>query len=243
MNKFQFQKQVRKWHRYLGFILGIQFLFWTIGGLYFSWTSIESIRGEDIKNEKPSLIIPTGSRSLSTLTDSLQAVTEDIVIDQIQLIDILGEAHYQVHIRKPDAKVLLFNAYSLALRKEINEKDAIQLAQNSLKKPSKLLKTEYLTTTHGHHEYREKPLPAYAITFDKPNNTTVYVSKDLGTVQTFRNDKWRIFDFLWMIHTMDYQERDDFNNWVLRIFSIFGLVTLLSGFTLFFLTTKFQTKK
>ncbi len=143
MNKFQIQKRVRKWHRYLGLILGIQFLFWTIGGLYFSWTSIESIRGEDLKNEKPPLIIPNGSRSLSILTDSLQTISQDMVIDQIQLIDILGKAHYQVHIRKPNAKVLLFNAYSLALRKEINEKDAIRLAQNSLKNPSKLLKTEY----------------------------------------------------------------------------------------------------
>jgi hypothetical protein len=238
MTKFQFQKQVRKWHRYLGLILGIQFLFWTIGGLYFSWTSIESIRGEDIKNEKPSLIIPTGSRSLSILIDSLQGGTNGLMIDQIQLIDILGEVHYQVHIKKPDIKVMLFNAHSLAPRKEINEKDAIELAQNSLKNPSKLLKTEYLTTTHGHHEYREKPLPAYAITFDKPNNTTVYVSVNLGSVQSFRNDKWRIFDFLWMLHTMDYRERDDFNNWLLRLFSIFGLVTLLSGFILFFITTK-----
>ena len=152
----------------------------------------------------------------------------DIVIDQIQLIDILGEAHYLVHIRKPNAMVLLFNVYSLALRKEINEKDAIQLAQNSLKDPSKLLKTEYLTTTHGHHEYREKPLPAYAITFDKPNNTTVYVSKDLGTVQSFRNNQWRIFDFLWMMHTMDYQERDNFNNWIIRLFSICLLYTSTS---------------
>jgi hypothetical protein len=219
-------------------ILGIQFLFWTIGGLYFSWTSIESIRGEDIKNEKPSLIIPTGSRSLSILIDSLQGGTNGLMIDQIQLIDILGEVHYQVHIKKPDIKVMLFNAHSLAPRKEINEKDAIELAQNSLKNPSKLLKTEYLTTTHGHHEYREKPLPAYAITFDKPNNTTVYVSVNLGSVQSFRNDKWRIFDFLWMLHTMDYRERDDFNNWLLRLFSIFGLVTLLSGFILFFITTK-----
>ena len=243
MNKFQLQKAVRKWHRYLGIILGIQFLFWTIGGLYFSWTSIESIRGEDIKNEKPPLVIPTGSRALSILTDSLRTVIPNLVVEQIQLIDILGETHYQVHIKKPDARVLLFKAYSLALRKEINEKEAIQLAQNSLKNPSILLKIEYLTTTHGHHEYREKPLPAYAITFDKPNNTTVYISKDLGTVQSFRNDQWRIFDFLWMMHTMDYQERDNFNNWLLRVFSVFGLVTLLSGFTLFFLTTKFSVKK
>ena len=58
---------------------------------------------------------------------------------------------------------------------------------------------EYLTTTNGHHEYREQPLPAFAITFEHPTNTTVYVSSALGTVQKFRNNKWRIFDFLWIM--------------------------------------------
>ena len=35
-----------------------------------------------------------------------------------------------------------------------------------------------------------------------------------------------------MSHTMDYQGRDDFNNWLLRAFSVFGLLTVLSGFLL-----------
>jgi hypothetical protein len=40
-----------------------------------------------------------------------------------------------------------------------------------------------------------------------------------------------------MMHTMDYQGRDNFNNLVLRAFSVLGLVTVLSGFTLFALTS------
>ncbi len=37
---------IRRSHRYLGVILGIQFLFWTISGLYFSWTNIDEIYGD-----------------------------------------------------------------------------------------------------------------------------------------------------------------------------------------------------
>jgi hypothetical protein len=37
---------------------------------------------------------------------------------------------------------------------------------------------------------------------------------------------------------MDYQTRDNLSNWVLRAFSIFGLLTLLSGFTLFVVSYK-----
>lgn len=97
---------------------------------------------------------------------------------------------------------------------------------------------ELLTETNSHHEYREQPLPAYAVTFASPGNTTVYVSTELGTVQKYRNNKWRVFDFLWMLHTMDYQSRDNLGNWLLRAFSIFGLLTVASGFGLYFLSRK-----
>ena len=46
---------IRKTHRYLGVILGIQFLFWTIGGLYFSWSNIDEIHGDFQKKELPVL--------------------------------------------------------------------------------------------------------------------------------------------------------------------------------------------
>ncbi len=36
MKKSKVVRLTRKWHRYLGIILGIQFLLWTVGGLYFS---------------------------------------------------------------------------------------------------------------------------------------------------------------------------------------------------------------
>ena len=42
--------KIRKTHRYLGLFLGIQFLLWTISGLYFSWTNIDDIHGDQFKN-------------------------------------------------------------------------------------------------------------------------------------------------------------------------------------------------
>jgi hypothetical protein len=81
-------------------------------------------------------------------------------------------------------------------------------------------------------------LPAVAVTFEHPTATTVYVATELGIVTKYRNDKWRIFDFLYMLHTMDYQTRDNFGNWLLRAFSIFGLLTICSGFTLFVISSK-----
>lgn len=244
MHKAQIRRITRKTHRYLGLVLGMQFLAWTLGGLYFSWTNIAAIRSEDLKATPTMLPIDTENASLTTLLDSLKKAKPALLFKNIQIVAILDKAYYQIQtIENSTAKTLLFDMKTLQHKPPLNEAEARKVAQKTLKNPTEIQQVTYLRTTHGHHEYREKPLPAYAITFAAPNEVTVYIATELGTVQTIRNNEWRVFDFLWMLHTMDYENRDDINNWVLRIFSILGLVTILSGFVLYALTSKFILKK
>jgi hypothetical protein len=98
---------------------------------------------------------------------------------------------------------------------------------------------EYFTEkdiTKG-HEYRGNPLPVYAITMNHPTNTTVYVHPEMAKIMKVRNDNWRRFDFLWMMHVMDFETRDSITNWTLRIFSVLGLLTIVSGLYLFFISS------
>jgi hypothetical protein len=46
-----------------------------------------------------------------------------------------------------------------------------------------------------------------------------------------------------MTHTMDYQGRDNFNTLLLRAFSLLGLITVLSGFALAFVTSSWEKRK
>ncbi len=242
MTKRQFIQKTRKWHRYLGLILGVQFLLWTIGGLYFSWTNIDEIRGDTLKNEKPFLVADADFVSPAVFLSQQLKPSDSLV--SLQLTSVLEKTCYEVvYISKGRKKVKLVNALNGETRSPLNENEAKKIAINKLNVKAEITTVEYLTETGNHHEYRERPLPAYAITFGKPANTTVYISQEYGNVQTFRNNKWRVFDFLWMLHTMDYQGRDNLNNWLLRAFSIFGIVTLLSGFTLFYLTSKTINRK
>lgn len=94
-----------------------------------------------------------------------------------------------------------------------------------------------ITETGKHHEYREKLLPAYVITYKTDEALKAYVSVKDGKFQTVRHRSWRWFDFLWMTHTMDYQSRDNFNTMVLRAFSLLGLITVLSGFLLWYISS------
>lgn len=228
---------IRKAHRYLGVILGIQFLIWTASGLYFSWTNIDEIHG-DFQHKKPphfagnlNFISPTAVLDKAKIhADSIQS---------LQLISALKKLYYNIHyFSDGHLKKILADAITGEIRPAVSKEEAIQIAAESFVGAPKVKLVEYITSTDGHHEYREKPLPAWGITFNHPTNTTVYVSADDGKVESFRNNKWRVFDFLWMGHTMDYKSRDNINNLLLRIFSAFGLITVLSGFVLFVVSSK-----
>jgi len=244
---------IRNTHRWLGLLLGIQFMFWTLGGLYFSWSNIDEIHGDFQKKEVPLLSSNISMVSPSMVLDSIKKVHRIDSIVSIQLIEIMGKPFYQVrcisaihnmarHEDHMSTMNHLANAETGFLRNPLTREESIEVAKRRFSGNPVVTSVEYLTSLNNHHEYRESPLPAYAITFNDPSHTTVYVASELGTVQKFRNSKWRIFDFLWMLHTMDYQARDNFGNILLRFFSIFGLITVISGFALFYISSKRKRK-
>jgi uncharacterized iron-regulated membrane protein len=243
---------IRKAHRFLGVILGIQFLFWTVSGIYFSWSNIDEIHGDFEKKMGPMFSADMKIISPKVVLDQLVKKGADSIVS-IQLINFAGDPLYQIrYIEGPAAnhhhirpiKVQLADALTGQPRLPLSKDEAIALAVSRFNGQEKVKEVVYMDKTGSHHEYRGSPLPAYGVTFNNSANTTVYVASELATVQSFRNNKWRIFDFLWMTHTMDYRSRDDFGNILLRVFSIFGLVTVISGFVLFFVSSKtFRRKK
>ena len=236
---------IRRLHRYMGVLLGIQFLFWTVGGLYFSWSDMDEIHGDYEKAPPPKVSAALDFASPKVVLDSIRHHKTVDSLVSLQLVSILGQPTYQlVFVEKGKKNIQLADALTGKLRPELSENEAIDVAKHAFIGQPTVKETAYLTDVNNHHEYREQPLPAYAVSFADARGTTVYVAAELGTVQRFRNDKWRIFDFLWMLHTMDFENRDNIGNKFLKAFSIFGLLTILSGFTLFFISSRrFKRKK
>ena len=83
-------------------------------------------------------------------------------------------------------------------------------------------------------EYRGRPLPLYKISTDTKEKINIYVNPMTGDILSIRSDSWRIWDFFWALHIMDYKDRENINNILLKIFSILALVTSVSGIVLFF---------
>ena len=220
---------IRKTHRYLGLFLGIQFLFWTISGLYFSWSDIDDVHGDQFINPEyqPKIFNDLISPSDLKIANGIHS---------IQLRDINNTPYYWVNENQ------LFNAIDGKLKNSITKEEAVSIAEVYLKKDLKVTSVERIDVAGKHHEYREKLLPAYVISYSNDEVLKAYISIKDGKFQTIRHRNWRWFDFLWMTHTMDYESRDNFNTMVLRAFSLLGLITVLSGFLLW-ITSSLTVRK
>jgi len=230
----------RKAHRYLGLFIGIQFLFWTLGGLYFSWNNMDDVHGKTLLKNERTYFKDINFSTLQKGIDSIKLETKIDSTHSIRLIDVFGKpvAQYR-YFEQGHVKLQLIDAESGKLKLPLTGQECLELAESKLATKIAIKKGRFLEkhTTGNHHEYRGRALPAYAFELDHISNTTIYVSTELAQVSSVRNTNWRIFDFMWMLHTMDYDTRDHITNWVLRVFSVLGLITIFSGFYLFFLTS------
>lgn len=222
--------KIRKAHRYLGLFLGIQFLFWTVSGLYFSWSDIDEIHGDHFKKSEYQ---PKAFKNLISFSEIKIANG----VQTIELRDINNIPHYWVNNSK------LINALDGNTRNGITEKEALYIANSFMKDELLVTSIDKIEAAGKHHEYREKLLPAFVVSYKSEENIKAYISIKDGKFQTVRHRSWRWFDFLWMTHTMDYEGRDNFNTIVLRAFSLLGLITVLSGFLLWFTSSPTIRKK
>lgn len=212
--------------------------------MYFSWNDIDDVHGDHMRKSPHSIAATSAFISPETAIRKLIATGSVDSIHSLELISIVGKPVYQIayfagHLDRHHAHVnyKLADAITGELREPLTKDEAVLIAKDNVVASAKVIDARLIEAADKHHEYRERPLPAYAVSFENPD-CTVYISAERGTFQTIRHDQWRGFDFLWMFHTMDYESRDDINNWLLRIFSAFGMLTVLSGFILFFISSR-----
>ena len=65
--------------------------------------------------------------------------------------------------------------------------------------------------------------------FDDDAGSTLWFSADDARLLETRTDTWRLYDVFWMLHTMDYRGRDDFNHPLVVLFASAALWVALTG--------------
>ncbi|MEK9824281.1 MAG: peptidase M4, partial [Gammaproteobacteria bacterium] len=96
---------LRKIHRWLGLIAGIQLLAWTVSGLYFTIIPIEEIRGNHLLTKQPEPV-SVADVSLLSVSDLAKqhATLADASLADVQLVSVLGQPVYLADNARFDAQ-------------------------------------------------------------------------------------------------------------------------------------------
>ena len=213
-----FAKIVQRLHLWAGLLLGIQVTLWMASGVVMSWFHIDLVRGERTAFSAPA---PELEAKGYASPGGVIAQMDGVVM--VSLRHFLGRPVYEVEGVSERA---LFDASSGEKISPIEEETAREVARADYVGKGEI---ETLTLmSDPPHEYRRKR-PVWRADFDDRLNTQLYISPETGRVISRRNDIWRLYDFFWMLHIMDYVERDNFNNPLVKAFSAAGLLFSFTG--------------
>ena len=209
---------VRNTHKYLSFFISIQLLLWTISGIYFAFNKIENVRGEQYRLQSPS------KYSLKNIEFEIPEATSAVVKKRLDKTIVAASTK---------AGMRYFDEAGDPLKKISFDEAKKIVVKNTLLKP---IAVEEINESKKGSEYRGRQLPIYKVITHNANNKEInaYLNIFSGDIVAIRSAQWRIWDLMWGFHIMDWQERDNIDNMLLKIFSILALISSLSGILLFF---------
>ena len=209
---------VRKTHRYLSILISIQLLLWTISGIYFAFNQIELVRGEQYR-------LP------QVFSVDLKKV--NVVLDSVKSIQVARRIGEEILIVRKEAGTEYLNLEGDALEKLSGEQATSIVSSVTSLTP---LSAKEINEPEPGSEYRGRNLPLFKVaTKDQENKQiNVYVDAISGQVVAIRSEQWRLWDLMWGLHIMDWETRDEINNWLLKLFSVLALISSLTGVLIFF---------
>lgn len=209
-----------RWHIWLGWLVGVPILMWTVTGLVMVARPIETVRGTDLMraNEQQPLAVPDGAFG------SVEGPIREI------------------HARMQDGRAV---ALVTMMDGSVRRRD---LATGAPIPPLGAVEARALVARQIRGGERAKRVTLYeadAVPFDfrrempvwqvmLADGTRVYVGRDTGEVEAVRTRWWRLFDFMWGLHIMDLQEREDTSHPILILFAALSVIGALLGCVLMF---------
>jgi hypothetical protein len=208
-------------HKWLAIIIGIQLLLWFASGTVMSWLPIDKVHGDHLVDRTTVASIPVGATlaSPTALMSSAGAPVTSLT--------------YRMFLGRPVAElttpkgVRLADATTGAMLPSATAAQAMAVARTAWRGEGRpVARVERIERVAP--EYRGA-LPAWRVTFADRDDTRVFVAADTGRITGVRTGTWRLYDFFWGLHIMDWKNHEDFNTPWLLAFAMGGVVLWIGG--------------
>jgi hypothetical protein len=217
---------LRRIHKWVGLVIGLQVLLWAMSGAMMAMLDMGEVAGGESRNRPPFAERAAARDGWENVGRQLGATP----ITGARLSRLLGRQVY--HLTTADG-VRVFDAETgrtVSIDAALAGKVA-RAAHPDDATVRKIAALDRLTFAVRDHE-----LPIWRVDFEDSQNSSYYVSGTTGDLLERRNDSWRLWDFFWMFHTMDYAKRTSFNHPLIVLFAFAAVWLTSTGFWLLFRT-------
>ena len=217
---------LKKVHKWVGLLIGLQVLLWLLSGLIISLLDPLKVSGKQwasINTAEPRTL---GSMDLLDPAELPAALLQNA--HGIDLINLHGKPVYLVRRAEGETLVDATDASIIVIGKT----DAEQIARRDFSGDGEIVSIE--SGMAPDRETRNSRSTYWRVNFSDHAHTSVYISASTGEVLERRNSFWRVRDFFWMLHIMDYPGRENFNNPLIISVALIAIWLGISGFLLLF---------
>ena len=211
--------KLMRWHVWLGWLIGVPIIIWTASGLLMVAQPIENVRGNHLRSEVPAL---DAIKPVAPLLEGRQ--TKSLTLQQNQAGPFWVIAYEDGGKRRADAE-------TGALLPPVSAAEANALASAARSDTSPIRSVKRFDADEAPMEQRSGR-PAWQVAFE--DDARFYIDADTGELIAVRTKFWRAFDFMWGLHIMDLQTREDTSHPILIIFAIISLLGSILGFVMLF---------
>jgi hypothetical protein len=210
-------RTLNRLHVWLGWLIGVPLLFWTVSGLWMVARPIDEVRGAHLKADPPALVLPSEPVFPVLPADhgSPLSVRLEQQADGPMWIATFAHGH-EMRAAAKDGKWL----------PAVTEAEARKSARRWYKPASAIVSAHHTAADAPPLDLR-KERPAWGVAFADGSN--VYIDADTGSLLAIRSRQWRAFDWMWGLHIMDLQSREESSHPLLILFAALAVGGTLLG--------------
>ncbi len=210
------RRTLNRFHVWLGWLIGVPLLIWTVSGLWMVSRPIEEVRGVHLKADAPTLKLDGPIVVPAFPGDHGPPLSVRLEQQANGPVWIATFAHgHEMRAAATDGKWL----------PKVSEAEARAIADRWYKPQSAIVSAKHTPADAPPLDLRRER-PAWGIAF--ADGANVYVDADTGSLLAIRSGQWRWFDFMWGLHIMDLQTREDTSHPLLiGLAALAGLGTVL----------------
>ena len=220
-----------RWHIWLGWLAAVPLLLWTISGLAMTLRPIEETRGTDRLIERPAQPLARDTKIAIDLQSQDRRPVTSVVTRVERGIPV-------TRISYADGSFARFRADGTEMG-PISEVEARLIVAESVRGGDRPVSSRRFKADAPADDFR-RPVDTWQVVLQ--DGARVYVSVESGTVEAIRTPWWRFYDFMWGLHIMDLQTREDMHHPVLIGFAAIALSTVLLGSVLMFRRRKARVR-